>query len=113
MSDENECTWIALEAANRNVVALLCIRKEKCEAEAPPVCCGPVGRITAGLELRTATATGGSVKSGAAAVSATVSRASADSKEDAPAVGLGGESADALTSGEGNFADGDKWVKRA
>lgn len=52
MSDEDECTWIALEAATKNVVALLCIRKEKCDEDKAPsqVCCGPEGRITAGLE---------------------------------------------------------------
>jgi hypothetical protein len=112
MSDEDECTWIALEAATKNVVALLCIRKENGALSAPVATAGRL--IAAGLELRTATGSAGSAVAGQWPSSATVSRASADLKEDAPAArGCGEEAADALTSGEGNFADGDKLVRRA
>lgn len=113
--DENECTWVrfsevGINARMRNALELFALRKEKGALSAPVATAGRLR--AAGLELRTATGSAGSAVAGQWPSSATVSRASADLKGDAPAVGLGGESADALTpAGEG--ASGEKLVRRA
>lgn len=89
-SDESE-TWIELSAATRNVVALLLLRNS--------------GK--SGNELLTATATGGSVKSEAVAVSAAITGASADLKLQAvDASGQGGdEAAIAVSPNRGGETD--------